>query len=79
VYRNELNIVVLSKDVVTITLPTHFTIKAKGASEYNGQYVWSAIIRKENNRWAIFQTHESWLNYAEAMAALTPPPIEEKK
>lgn len=73
------DIVVLSTDVVSITAPIHFKIKAKGLSEYNGQYVWSGIIRKENGKWTIFHAHESWLNYAEAMAALTPPTTEEKK
>jgi len=73
------DIVILSQDAVSITTPIHFKIKAKGLSEYNGQYVWSGIIRKENGKWTIFQSHESWLNYAEAMAALTPPATEEKK
>ena len=73
------DILVLSKDAVSITTPIHFKIKAKGLSEYNGQYVWSGIIRKENGKWIIFQAHESWLNYAEAMAALTPQAAEEKK
>jgi ketosteroid isomerase-like protein len=73
------DIVVLSKDVVAITLPTHFKIKANGLSEYNGQYVWSAIIRKENGKWTVFQTHESWLNYAEAMAAIIPPTTDNPK
>jgi hypothetical protein len=63
---------VLSNDAVAVTVPIHFKIKAKELAEYNGQYVWSAIVQKRNGKWTIVQTHESWLNYAEAIAALTP-------
>jgi len=70
------NIVVLSADAVSITLPVHFKIKAKGLPEYNGQYIWSGILQKRNEQWKLVQCHESWLNYAEAMDALTPPPVQ---
>lgn len=65
--------VVLAPDAVALTVPTRLRIKAKGLPEYEGQYVWSGIVQKRNDRWTIIQSHESWLNYAEAMAALTPP------
>jgi hypothetical protein len=61
------------------SLPIHFKIKAKGLPEHNGQYVWSGILRKDNGKWTLLQSHESWLNYAEAMPALTPPKTVGKK
>lgn len=67
------DMIVLSKEAVLMTVPIHFKIKAKGLAEYNGQYVWSGVVQKRNGKWTIIQTHESWLNFAEAMSALTPP------
>lgn len=69
---------VLSEDAVLFVLPFHFTIKAKGLPEYNGAYMWSAVVQKRYGKWTIVHTHESWLNFAEAMAALTPPDPEEE-
>lgn len=66
------NAQILSKDVVSFTLPVHLKLKLKGTPEYNGQLVWTAIVRKKNKNWMIVQSHESWLNCAEVTAALTP-------
>lgn len=65
--------VVLSHDAVAFTLPIRLTIKAKGRPAYEGNYVWSGIVQKRNGRWTIIQSHESWQNYAEVIAALAPP------
>ncbi|MBS1681124.1 MAG: nuclear transport factor 2 family protein [Bacteroidetes bacterium] len=70
---------VLSKDAVSITAPIHIKIKAKELSAYNGQYLWSVIMQKRNGKWLIVQSHESWLNYAEVIEALTPKTVEKKK
>jgi hypothetical protein len=67
------HIIVLSENAAVVTIPISIRIKAKGLSEYSGQYVWSGAFQKREGRWIIIQSHESWLNYAEALAAMTPP------
>ncbi len=66
------NVQVLSPDVVTFTLPVKLKLKLKVIPEFNGQLVWTATLQKQENRWVIVQSHESWLNCAEVAAALTP-------
>jgi ketosteroid isomerase-like protein len=66
-------VTVLSNDAALVTAAFHFKIKAKGGPEYNGSYQWSGVIQKRNSKWLIINSHESWLNFAEAMKALTPP------
>jgi hypothetical protein len=66
------NIKIISKDAVSFTLPIQLKIKLKGIPEYNGQLIWSAIVQKEDQKWKVVQSHESWLNCAEVGAALTP-------
>lgn len=66
------NVTVLAKDLVVFTLPVHLKIKLKGIPEYNGQLVWSGIVKNINNSWVIVHSHESWLNCAEVASALTP-------
>jgi ketosteroid isomerase-like protein len=66
------NVKVLSPDVVTFTLPVKLKLKLKGMPEYNGQLIWTATLQKQEDRWMIVQSHESWLNCAEVTAALTP-------
>ena len=73
------DIMVLSRDAAMITIPFHFKVRGKGLQEYNGQYLWSAVVQKRNGKWTLVHSHESWLNFAEAMAALTPPAPKEKK
>lgn len=63
---------VLSKDVVTFTLPVKLKLKLKGIPEFNGQLVWTATVQKQKDGWKIVQSHESWLNCAEVASALTP-------
>ena len=63
---------VVSEDAVAFTLPVHLKIKLKGLPEYNGQLIWSGIVQKRNEKWWIVQSHESWMNCAEAASALTP-------
>ena len=65
----------LSKNTVAFTLPIHLKIKLSGIPEYNGQLVWTGIVQKRNEKWVIIQSHESWLNCAEVMSALTPSDI----
>ncbi len=71
------NSTLLSKNTVAFTLPIHLKIKLKDVPEYTGQLIWSAIVQKRNKKWVIVQSHESWLNCVEAVAALTSP--ENKK
>ena len=66
--------VVLAEDAVAVTTPVHFRIKAKGRPEYAGQYVWSGIIQRRNGTWQVIQSHESWLNAEQVMAAILPAP-----
>lgn len=66
------NVQVLSPDAVTFTLPVKLMLKLKGIPEFNGQLVWTATLKKQENQWIIVQSHESWLNCAEVAAALTP-------
>lgn len=73
------NILVLAKDAVVMTLPVHFKIKIKGLAAYNGQYVWSGVVQKRNGKWMLVQSHESWLNFEEVLAAMTPPTSEMKQ
>ena len=66
------NVQVLSPNVVTFTLPVKLKLKLKGIPEFNGQLVWTATLQKQEDRWVIVQSHESWLNCADVAAALTP-------
>ena len=66
------NVQVLSPDVVIFTLPVQLRLKLKGVPEFNGKLVWTATLKKQEDRWMIVQSHESWLNCAEVTAALTP-------
>jgi len=66
------NVQVLSKDLVTFTLPVKLELKLKGIPEYHGQLVWTATVQKQIDGWKIVQSHESWLNCAEVASALTP-------
>lgn len=66
------NIQVLAKDVVTFTLPVKLKLKLNGMPEFSGQLVWTATLKKQEDQWLIVQSHESWLNCAEAAAALIP-------
>jgi hypothetical protein len=66
------DVLVLSKDAVAITIPFHFTVKAKGRDPHNAQAVWTGIVQKKNGQWVITQAHESWLNASETMAAIEP-------
>lgn len=66
------NTKIISKDAVSFTLPIQLKLKLKGLPEYNGQLIWSAIVQKENQKWKVVQSHESWLNCAEVEAALSP-------
>jgi hypothetical protein len=73
------DILVLAKDAVIVTIPFQFRAKGKGLAEYNGHYAWSGVVQKRNGKWMLVHSHESWQNFAEAMAALTPPPPKDKK
>ena len=66
------NATILSHNTVAFTLPVQMKIKLIGISEYSGQLIWTGIVQKRNGKWQIIQSHESWLNCAEAMSALTP-------
>jgi hypothetical protein len=70
-------ITVLSSDAVVITMPKHFTFKPKGLPEYKAQSVWSGVLQHRGGKWAIIQSHESWLNPEQIMAAFVPPPTKQ--
>lgn len=65
-------IVPLGSAAASITLPIHLRIKAKGRPEFSTQYVWSAVAQQRDGRWQLVQTHESWQNAEQLMAALSP-------
>lgn len=66
------NIQVLSPNVVTFTLPVQLKLKLKRIPEFNGQLIWTATLQKQEDRWVIVQSHESWVNCADVAVALTP-------
>lgn len=66
------NTQVLSKDVVNFTLPVHLKLKLKNTPEFSGKLIWTATVQKQNNKWMIVQSHESWLDCAEVSAAMAP-------
>lgn len=70
---DSLNVLVLATDAAAVTAPVHFRIKAKGRPAYTGQYVWSGIVQRRRGAWKIVQSHESWVNAQDVMAALAPP------
>lgn len=65
------NAQVISTDAVTFTLPVTLKLKLKGVPEYTGELIWTATLQKQENKWVIVQSHESWLNCTEVTAALT--------
>lgn len=68
---------VLGADAVLITMPEHVTFKPKGLSEYKAQAVWSGVVQRRGGKWAIIQSHQSWLNPEQVMAAFMPPPTKQ--
>ena len=76
---NRFDILVLSSDAVSITVPAHYKIKAKGLAEYSGQEVLSFILQRINGKWLVTQSHISEYEVCKAMAALMPPPTETKE
>jgi ketosteroid isomerase-like protein len=70
------NVTVLAEDAAAVTLPIHLRIKAKGRPEYKGQYVWSGIVQRRNGAWKLIQSHESWQNAEQIMAAITPTVVQ---
>lgn len=73
------DVLILSKDAVSITVPAHYKIKAKGLAEYKGQEVISFLLQRINGRWLVTQSHISEYDVCKAMAALMPPPIDKKE
>lgn len=71
------DVIVLGSDAVVITMPEHFTFKPKGLPEYKAQGVWSGVIQRRGGKWAIVQSHESWVNPEQVMAAFVPPPTKQ--
>ena len=72
------DMIVINNDAVLVTLPIHAKIKAKGRPEYQFDYVWAALVQKRNGKWLLVQSHESWVNANEVVAAITPPTTNEK-
>jgi hypothetical protein len=70
---------VLGSDAVAITVPLHFSLKPKGLPEFTAQSVWSGIVQRRGGKWTIIQSHESWVNPEQVMAALTPPLPKESR
>jgi hypothetical protein len=70
---------VLAPDAAAVTLPIHLRIKAKGRPEYKGQYVWSGIVQRRSGTWKLIQSHESWQNAEQIMAAITPEIVQAGK
>jgi ketosteroid isomerase-like protein len=66
------DVVVLGPEAASVMLPIHLRIKAKGRPEAQGQLVWSAVIQRRNGRWQVVQSHESWQNAQQLLAALAP-------
>ena len=66
------DIVVLSDEAAVVTLPMHARIKVKDRPEYQFDFICSSVVQKRNGKWLLINTHESWLNAAEAMAAIGP-------
>lgn len=67
------DILVLGRDAALLTLPVSLRIKAKDLPAYSGSYVWTALVQRRSGAWKVVSSHESWLNAAEVIAALTPP------
>ncbi len=70
------DIVVLAPDAAVVTVPFRFTIKTKAGKEISSQGVYSAVAQRRSGMWQIVQSHESWRNVAEVMAALMPPQLK---
>lgn len=73
------DVIVLSEDAALVTLPMHARVKVKGRPEIEFDFVCSSVVQKRNGKWLLINTHESWLNAAEAMAAMTPPETKKHK
>lgn len=71
--------VVLSRDAVSITIPSHWKMKVRGRPEYAGTEVLSFLLQKRKGRWMIIQSHVSDPRICEAMAALMPGESDEEK
>ena len=70
---------VLAADAVAFTSPIHFSIKAKGRPEYHGEYVWSGIVQRRSGSWKLVQSHKSWFNAEQVIAAITPLPTKQQR
>jgi hypothetical protein len=70
---DRIDVQVLSREIVSITVPCQWKMKVIGLREYNGKEVMSFIMQKRKGKWMIVQSHISDPNLCEAIAALTPP------
>jgi ketosteroid isomerase-like protein len=68
------DVMVLGPDAAAIMLPIRLRIRAKGRPEAQGELVWSAIVQRRGGRWQVVQTHESWQNAQQLLAAIAPAP-----
>jgi hypothetical protein len=73
------DMIVLSSDAVVITMPFHFSFKPKGLPEYKAQGVWTGVVQRRSGKWAIVQSHESWIEPEKVIAALMPPPPKQSR
>jgi uncharacterized membrane protein YvbJ len=73
---DRMDVVILSSNAVSITVPCEWKMKVIGLPEYNGTEVMSFILQKRDGRWMIIQSHISDPNICEAIAALMPPKSE---
>ena len=73
------DVIVLSDDAALMTVPVQMKIKTKSSPEFKFDLVWSCVVQKRNDKWLVVQSHESWLNAAEVMAAMTAPETKKHK
>ena len=73
-----IDVLVLGPDAASLTVPFHFSFKPKGHPEYKAQGVFSVIVQRRAGSWKIVQSHESWVNPEQVMAALVPPATKQQ-
>ena len=72
---DSLRVLVLAADAAAVTASVHFRIKAKGRPAFEVKSVWSGLIQRRHGAWQIVQSHESWVNAQDVLAAIAPPTI----
>ena len=66
------DVIVLGPEAAVIVRQAHMIVKTKTGQEATVQLVFTGVVQRRDGQWQMVQTHESELNAADFIAAITP-------